>query len=70
MIWSELVNEQRKVSRPAYEALAAETPALRPKTVHLAFAAGEDPTPLAPKKAKPRGRRPSHAANATTARRS
>lgn len=69
-IWSELVNDRRVVARSAYEELAAKTPALRPKPLLLSFAAGEAPTPLAPKKANARGRRPSHAPNATTARRS
>lgn len=65
-IWSTLVNEQRRVSREAYEELAARAPSLRPRPVRIAFRAGEEPTPVARgKAAKPRGRRPSHASNAT-----
>ena len=51
------------------EALAALAPSLRPKPVRVKFAAGEEPMPIAlPKRAKTRGRRPSHASNATTRR--
>jgi anaerobic magnesium-protoporphyrin IX monomethyl ester cyclase len=65
-IWATLVNEQRRVGRGAYEELAARAPALKPKPVRLAFAAGEEPVALVrPKSAKPRGRRPSHSSNAT-----
>jgi anaerobic magnesium-protoporphyrin IX monomethyl ester cyclase len=65
-IWSSLVNDQRRVGRAPYEELAARAPALKPKPVRLAFAAGEEPVALVrPKTAKPRGRRPSHASNAT-----
>jgi anaerobic magnesium-protoporphyrin IX monomethyl ester cyclase len=65
-IWSTLVNEQRRVGRVPYEELAAQAPSLRPKTVRVAFAAGEEPVAIArPKSKKPRGRRPSHASNAT-----
>jgi len=70
-IWSALVNDQRRVGRLPYEALAAEAPSLRPKPLRIAFAAGEEPMPIAPlKSAKARGRRPSHASNATAGRRS
>jgi hypothetical protein len=65
-IWSTLVNDQRRVGRAPYEELAARAPSLRPKPVRIAFAAGEEPVALVrPKTAKPRGRRPSHASNAT-----
>jgi hypothetical protein len=65
-IWGSLVNEQRRVGRAPYEELASQAPSLRPKPVRIAFAAGEEPMPIArPKTAKPRGRRPSHASNST-----
>jgi hypothetical protein len=65
-IWATLVNDQRRVGRAPYDLLAARAPALRPKPVRVKFAAGEEPTPIArPGRVKPRGRRPSHAANAT-----
>jgi anaerobic magnesium-protoporphyrin IX monomethyl ester cyclase len=65
-IWSTLVNDQRRVGRAPYEALAEQAPALKPRTVRIAFAAGEEPAAVArPKTAKVRGRRPSHASNAT-----
>ena len=65
-IWATLVNEQRVVGRAPYEALAARAPALRPRAIRVAFAAGEEPAPIVvAKRAKPRGRRPSHAQNAT-----
>ena len=68
-IWSTLVNDQRRVGRAAYETLAAEAPVLRPQPVRIAFAAGEEPLAVKaiarPKRAKVRGRRPSHASNAT-----
>lgn len=65
-IWATLVNDQRRVGRAPYEELASRAPSLRSKPVRIAFAAGEDPTPVArPRTAKPRGRRPSHASNAT-----
>ncbi len=67
-IWATLVNDQRRVGRLPYEALAAAAPSLRPKPIRIAFAVGEEPTPIArPKRA--RGRRPSHASNATDSRR-
>lgn len=62
-IWSTLVNDERRVSRAAYEAHASAAPALRPKPVRVSFAAGEEPTTI--KAVRPRGRRPSHASNAT-----
>jgi len=68
-IWATLVNEQRRVGRAPYELLAAQAPTLRPnpvRPVRISFAAGEEPQPIArPKSAKVRGRRPSHASNAT-----
>ena len=65
-IWATLVNEQRRVGRIPYDELAAAAPSLRPKPVRIAFRAGEEPTPVAGAKiAKARGRRPSHASNAT-----
>ncbi len=65
-IWASLVNEQRLVGRAPYEALAARAPALRPNPIRVAFRAGEDPQPFTRTKQKTRGRRPSHASNATT----
>ncbi len=53
-IWSTLVNDERRVSRAAYEALAAKAPKLRRAKTRA-------PVP---------GRRPSHAVNATRATRS
>jgi anaerobic magnesium-protoporphyrin IX monomethyl ester cyclase len=65
-IWATLVNDQRRVGRAPYEELAVQAPSLRPKPVRIAFAAGAEPVAIArPKSAKPRGRRPSHASNAT-----
>lgn len=54
-IWSTLVNDERRVSRAAYEALAAKAPKLRRAK------AGATPA---------RGRRPSHAVNRPTSTRS
>ena len=65
-IWATLVNDQRRVGRGPYEELAARCPALRPKPVRMAFVAGEEPRSVARgKNGKTRGRRPSHASNAT-----
>jgi hypothetical protein len=65
-IWATLVNDQRRIGRGPYDELAARAPSLRPKPIRIAFMAGEEPTPVArPKTAKVRGRRPSHASNAT-----
>lgn len=65
-IWATLVNDQRRVGRAPYDELASQAPSLRPKTVRLTFAVGEEPTPVArPKAGTSRGRRPSHASNAT-----
>ena len=65
-IWGTLVGEQRRVGRKPYEALAKRAPTLAPKPIKVVFEAG---MPLAmvpkPKRAKARGRRPSHASNAT-----
>jgi hypothetical protein len=65
-IWSRLVHDERRVGKDAYEALASRAPRLRPNRlpVRVVFAAGE-----APVRAR-RGRRPSHAVNATIDRRS
>jgi hypothetical protein len=65
-IWATLVNDERRVGRSAYDALASQTPALRPKTVQFSFAAGEAPSPLTPLRA--RGRRPSHAPSSARSR--
>jgi hypothetical protein len=62
-IWGTLVNEQRAVGRARYETLAERGPALSPKPIRLAFAAGEPPTPVARPKKTTRGRRPSHRPN-------
>jgi hypothetical protein len=65
-IWAELVNDKRIVGRAPYERLAAGAPSLRPRPIRIAFVAGEEPAPVArPKRAKVRGRRPSHSSNAT-----
>lgn len=56
-IWGTLVNEERAVSRDAYEALAKTMPGLRKSPVRVRFDAGRDPVRT--------GRRPSHAVNAT-----
>ncbi len=65
-IWSSLVSDQRRVGRAPYEALAKQAPSLKPRPVRIAFAAGEEPAPIPrPKTVKVRGRRPSHASNAT-----
>jgi len=59
-IWATLVNEERRVGRAPYEELASRAPSLRPNPVRVNFAAGAEPTAVAPKKGKPKGRRPSH----------
>lgn len=64
-IWSTLVNDQRRVGRAPYEELAKRAPSLKPRPVRVAFAAGEELAIARPKTTKVRGRRPSHAANAT-----
>jgi hypothetical protein len=64
-IWSTLVNDQRRVGRAAYEDLAKRAPSLKPRPVRVAFSAGEDLAIARPKTTKVRGRRPSHASNAT-----
>ncbi|CAN5575697.1 hypothetical protein BH09MYX1_BH09MYX1_42430 [soil metagenome] len=58
-IWQTLVHEERSVSRARYRELAAELPSIRPKLVRMRFLAE-----AAPARAKPRGRRPSHAHSA------
>jgi anaerobic magnesium-protoporphyrin IX monomethyl ester cyclase len=68
-LWRRMVHEERRVSRPTYEARAAALPHARPAPGRWAFVAGGEPMPVgrpvAPAKAKGRsgGRRPSHAAN-------
>jgi len=63
-IWGELVGAQRRVGREPYEALAKSAPSVRARPSRLVFEAGTEPTPLPkPRRAKPRGRRPSHAVN-------
>lgn len=65
-IWATLVNERRIVGRGPYEEMAAAAPRLRAKPIRVAFAAGADIRVLKkPAKTKPKGRRPSHAVNAT-----
>ncbi|MDB4994126.1 MAG: yliB [Myxococcaceae bacterium] len=64
-IWSTLVYDQRRVGRAHYEALAARAPSLRPHPVRVAFVAGEEPERIEGTRRKVRGRRPSHAPNAT-----
>jgi hypothetical protein len=59
-IWSTLVNDERRISRAAYEAHASALPPLRPRPVTIAFRAGAEP-------ARVKGRRPSHAPNAARA---
>jgi anaerobic magnesium-protoporphyrin IX monomethyl ester cyclase len=51
-IWQELAYTRKHVSRPAYDALAAAQPVLRPRPGRYVTMAGTPPT---------RGRRPSHA---------
>lgn len=65
MIWSHLVNEERKVGRKVYDDLAREAPGLRRSRspLRIRFSVGEEPWRV--------GRRPSHAHNQaarTTAR--
>ena len=57
-IWAELVNDERRVSRAAYAALAEGQPALRARSCRVSFKAGTIPRRVA-------GRRPSAAPNAT-----
>jgi anaerobic magnesium-protoporphyrin IX monomethyl ester cyclase len=61
-IWSTLVNDERRISRDAYGAHAAKAPRLEPskRPITIAFEAGQTPK-------RTRGRRPSHAHNATRA---
>ena len=63
MIWHTLVHEQRHVSRAAYEALAAEQPAVKPKPGEYEFRADAPPRPMGGAKKAAKGRRPSHASN-------
>jgi radical SAM superfamily enzyme YgiQ (UPF0313 family) len=57
-IWATLVTEERRIGRAAYDAHAARLPALRPRPARVAFTPGAPPVRV-------RGRRPSHAPNAT-----
>jgi anaerobic magnesium-protoporphyrin IX monomethyl ester cyclase len=59
-IWATLVNDQRAIGRTQYHALAARSPALRPRPLRMAFAADREPAPI-----RTKGRRPSHASNST-----
>lgn len=65
-IWGTLVGDERRVGRAPYEAHARRAPVLSPRPIRVVFEAG---APIAtvpkPKRAKARGRRPSHASNAT-----
>ena len=63
-IWSSLVNEERKIGRAPYDAMAARVPRIQAQTpIRIAFRAGEAPMFAKTKgKAPPvKGRRPSHA---------
>ena len=64
-IWATLVHEQRRIGRGFYEALAAQAPSLSPQPVRMQFVAGEEPKRLVARRGRVRGRRPSHAHNAT-----
>lgn len=59
-IWATLVNDERRVGRGPYDALARTKPMLEPRPQRLAFVAGADPV-----RVRTKGRRPSHAANST-----
>ncbi len=69
-IWATLVNDQRRVGRAPYDELAAQQPNLLPRRQaqlprrNESDAARATSLPGA-KSSKPRGRRPSHASNAT-----
>ncbi|UQA55593.1 B12-binding domain-containing radical SAM protein [Polyangium aurulentum] len=72
-IWEQLVYGARRVTRKDYRAAADALPHARPAPRKWRFVAGQEPVPVGPvdigggKKGKRdrRGRRPSHAANAT-----
>ena len=64
-IWATLVHEQRRVGRSHYEALAAAAPSLPPRPMRASFVAGEEPRRVETRRGRVRGRRPSHAPNAT-----
>ncbi|RYE92129.1 MAG: radical SAM protein [Myxococcales bacterium] len=64
-IWATLVHEQRRVGRVHYEALAASAPSLAPRPMRASFVAGEEPRRVEVRRGRVRGRRPSHAPNAT-----
>ncbi len=57
-VWGTLVNDERRISREAYDAHASKLPELRPSPCRVAFSAGKPPRRI-------RGRRPSHSPNAT-----
>jgi len=61
-IWGELVHEARLVSRTAYAALARKSKGQPARPAVYRFAAGSTPVSSTE---RPRGRRPSHAHNAT-----
>lgn len=73
-LWSKMVEEQRRVSRADYEALAARLPRAERSPGLYRVAPGEDPVRAgraqpALKRREARGRRPSHAHNAPKATR-
>ena len=84
VIWDDLVNVQRRVTRAAYEEAAREVPHAQPepRARTWSYRAGEEPAPVTrdqdrsgasaetpgadgPRVVRAKGRRPSHAANAT-----
>jgi anaerobic magnesium-protoporphyrin IX monomethyl ester cyclase len=68
-IWEELVQRRRRVGRSAYQELADALPRAKPSPGRWRVEACHDPVPAGPREGKPRrdlrGRRPSHASNAT-----
>jgi hypothetical protein len=71
-IWETMVGQRRKVSRADYEALAAAAPRAERAPGTFRVAVGEDPSrvgrpAMREKRREARGRRPSHAHNATKA---
>ena len=67
-IWGSLVHEDRLVSREAYASLARKGRALEAQPGRYRFSAGADPVATVATARPPRGRRPSHAHNATSRR--
>jgi len=61
-IWHQLTRVQRRISRVAYDELAAQQPAVSPRPGRYRINAGLPPSPLGP--TPRRGRRPSGAPNA------